>query len=581
MDNAARPDGELPSPPSLCSVAALKVCHCINDYDQIVDLPLPQTLIRYLRAFWARYYDQYIEGNHVYWPNEWIWELDNDENSIDALLDPVPSTDIGPIREFLTSFEGALADGDGSGGQRLGEAVDSFSRPDTEQIRRVYLEEVIPRIHFGPGREKRRLVSDVIAPRDPAEIRNIVAWLRSSVAGFSGHLFAFSVHDGNHVHVLHDCAFSNGTCRCQWRQQSRVAASIRRRLGRKSVFVGNIGTSSWSSLLTYYLFQAGVQGAALFIGGQESKVPDAPAAVRNDRPGHTDELVEAQIVGDGCGVRGEQSSTKDHQPDREPLLEGPKAKRSRFGKMCQKTQVLLKKYYPVPCESIRTLLSPQSSEFDIDFFDPTKDKVVAASIEVFKQEILNLNLRDFFILLEGKQPAFYANNADPFVYYLDRTQSYDIVMKLLNFQFRGDEDEIRYVLGNVCRWFDRGDCLFSLALEKTFSNSFFTPSDDAGAHTNKIDGMWGALKQGLPVSKAKNSLDYLAEEVVDVNAVDLDGNNALVHAVKKPDQKTIRDLLRMAMDRHNLVVMKYLIERGPIKKRLSAATLSYSHQGKH
>lgn len=341
----------------------------------------------------------------------------------------------------------------------MGDSVDALPCPSPEQVRRVYLEETVPRIHFGPGREKRRLVSDVIAPRDPTEIRSIVAWLRSSVAGFSGHLFAFSIHDGDHIHVLHDCAFSNGTCRCQWRQQSRVAASIRRRLGRKSVFVGNVGSSAWHALLTYYLFQAGIQGAALFLGGQESKVPDAPSAVRHDRLGHTDQLVEAQVSGDGCRIRGEQSPTQDRQPDRESLLEGPKAKRGRFGKMCQKTQVLLKKYYPVPCESIRTLLSPQSSEFDIDFFDPTKDKVVAASIEVFKQEILNLNLRDFFVLLEGKLPVFYANNADPFVYYLDRVQSYNILMKLLNFQFRGDEEEIKYVLGNVCRWFDRGGWL--------------------------------------------------------------------------------------------------------------------------
>ncbi|KAG8174963.1 hypothetical protein JTE90_002485 [Oedothorax gibbosus] len=48
-------------------------------------------------------------------------------------------------------------------------------------------------------------------------------------------------------------------------------------------------------------------------------------------------------------------------------------KRSKFGKVCEKTTLYLKRYYPVPCESIRTLLSPQSSEFDMDFFDPQKD----------------------------------------------------------------------------------------------------------------------------------------------------------------------------------------------------------------
>lgn len=77
MDNAPRPDGELPTPPSLYCLAALKVCQSVNDYDEIVRLPAPQSVVKFLRGFWGKYYDAYIEGNHVYWPSAWIWESNN------------------------------------------------------------------------------------------------------------------------------------------------------------------------------------------------------------------------------------------------------------------------------------------------------------------------------------------------------------------------------------------------------------------------------------------------------------------------------------------------------------------------
>ncbi|KAG8174965.1 hypothetical protein JTE90_002487 [Oedothorax gibbosus] len=181
--------------------------------------------------------------------------------------------------------------------------------------------------------------SDVIAPRDKTEIRGILTWLRTSVASFTGFLFLFSVHDGDHIHVLHDCAFSNGTCRCRWRQQSRVAAAIRRRLGRKSIFVRNVGQASWIDLLTYYIFQQGIQRPALFLGGAESPFPLQAADVRYDGSGFSSQLVEAQVSRDGCGLRGELAPSEDATQDRESLLEKP-PKEEQIWKSLRKDHVI-------------------------------------------------------------------------------------------------------------------------------------------------------------------------------------------------------------------------------------------------
>ncbi|GFQ79973.1 putative transposase-like protein [Trichonephila clavata] len=59
------------------------------------------------------------------------------------------------------------------------------------------------------------------------------------------------------------------------------------------------------------------------------------------------------------------------------------------------------------------------------------------------------------------------------------------------------------------------DCLSNegfVHLKVNHSVSFKNP--DTGAHTNTIEGTWGAVKLGIPASKAKCQLDYYLAEYV-------------------------------------------------------------------
>ncbi|KAG8173895.1 hypothetical protein JTE90_003074 [Oedothorax gibbosus] len=122
-------------------------------------------------------------------------------NPIDTLLEPVPSADPEAISNLIAEFEAEIERVNLSL-ERVGGALGPVPQQDIGRIRGEYFEEIILRIRSASVGERRRLVSDVITPRDPSEIGSILAWLRTSVSSFHGFIFLFCVHDGDHSHVL-------------------------------------------------------------------------------------------------------------------------------------------------------------------------------------------------------------------------------------------------------------------------------------------------------------------------------------------------------------------------------------------
>lgn len=65
----------------------------------------------------------------------------------------------------------------------------------------------------------RRFVSDVITVGGPEENRRLRRWLTGCGSTYPGGFFLW-VDEGNHYHVAHDCPWSNGSCRCKWKQEA-------------------------------------------------------------------------------------------------------------------------------------------------------------------------------------------------------------------------------------------------------------------------------------------------------------------------------------------------------------------------
>lgn len=70
----------------------------------------------------------------------------------------------------------------------------------------------------------RRYISDVVLVDSPEERRRLRGWLSGCGPSYPGGLFIW-VDEGDHFHIVHDCPWSNGSCRCKWHQEA-VSKSV-------------------------------------------------------------------------------------------------------------------------------------------------------------------------------------------------------------------------------------------------------------------------------------------------------------------------------------------------------------------
>lgn len=85
-------------------------------------------------------------------------------------------------------------------------------------------------------------------------------------------LFGFSAElNEGHVHIIHDCSLSDGTCRCIFKKRCQAFGRFAKRLGyKKSCYEHSI--SDWYSTFNYYYLQKRYE-RALYINGTSRRIP--------------------------------------------------------------------------------------------------------------------------------------------------------------------------------------------------------------------------------------------------------------------------------------------------------------------
>lgn len=97
-------------------------------------------------------------------------------------------------------------------------------------------------------------VSDVIPVRSMSEAINITKTIYTiSRLSYRRGLLIVSLHD-QHLHVVHDCAFSNKTCRCDFIKKTEVRHGVRRRgrSQRRRPFCNQLQISDLQNIFTYF-----------------------------------------------------------------------------------------------------------------------------------------------------------------------------------------------------------------------------------------------------------------------------------------------------------------------------------------
>lgn len=308
----------------------------------------------------------------------------------------------------------------------------------------------VEKLHF---RETSRLLSDVVPFRNNNERNSIFEWLQTSGSSYPNQFYLYSEHT-DHFHVVHDCPFAGSQCRCRWRQEANISKNIRRRLGRRRPFLSNVKRGDWINIFIYFIVQ-GYGKKGIWCGRENFGLQSPNVLLRSQANEVSQGWMAAQNSGDRCNLcEGWGNGSVDTQ-DGARSLQAIKKSGGRFQNYIKEVKILLEKYFPVPLENIKTLISPNSSDFNVSLFDPIYAKQFSEALEIYKLSLNWHSLSDFKLLFKEKLPVFYSNNVNPFEYYHNEEDSFKLILKLLSYQFRNDEENIKIFLKNVVRWFNR------------------------------------------------------------------------------------------------------------------------------
>ncbi|XP_037515558.1 uncharacterized protein LOC119391994 [Rhipicephalus sanguineus] len=301
--------------------------------------------------------------------------------------------------------------------------------------------------------KRRRIVHDVFPARNDREAQDICLEIikRFELGSTQYAVTAISVHtDGTsipHVHVIHDCSWSNGSCRC-------VAFSgFARRPNRSSIWSTNATAWDFFHLIQYLYSHPRV--LEYFKVGRADWAADCRAQDMGQRghSGHeSSRVLEILYTQPACATPcNDASGSSASNPNDHSLCarEGNQAKaRKRQKRAAEEPLYDWLRENPVSplTNTVRTpkwLSDPHMRFIRLD------DKHLQRAIQVFNDEMCTYTTLDFIEMYKNTQPLFDAPHGDLSSFYMTVEDSYKAVIELLNFQFDENQNEISDFVNNL------------------------------------------------------------------------------------------------------------------------------------
>lgn len=315
--------------------------------------------------------------------------------------------------------------------------------------------------NFPPSK---KYISEVYCYRDNNHRDRLVQHLRDGANRYPGRLLIW-VDEGDHMHTVHDCPFSNGQCRCFVFKSEDFRGSVRKPM-RYRRYIRDLDNIDWTNILIYFIMQKRECPMSIWIDGRLQGLPTSDEVVQWQRlQEKCREILGREGEGDGYNPgwkleddadRGElipegTSSLKRKRSASEES--GSKRKKSKYTAIRETVEQMVMLYFPCPIKHLRDLLIDDDDLSDTLFDPANKDRYRDACVFVGKK-FNRKSLKELREMYEQTLPVFYGYDKNPFVYYHTREESLEYVDNLLRAQI-GDEEHVQRFLVNIRDWFDK------------------------------------------------------------------------------------------------------------------------------
>jgi len=291
------------------------------------------------------------------------------------------------------------------------------------------------------------LIRDIFRFQNNAELKNFIECVQGDEHYRRGLLQI--CREDSHIHVVHDCNFSNGTCRCNWYKKAKTFGLDRRR-DRNGSRRDSCRSRELGDVYRLMLYYATKGRTIIYqrINGEATRIPSEGYNLPESRSEGMYEPIremEIQISGDGAELRTFDEIAFFDEPDERVSVKTPARKRRKicFQEKIQLQVVQVLNENPIcPPEAI-VKTSVWRSNPDLRFKDLTCREIKIA-INSFKDDIVSWSMNDFQKMYTDPKcsPIFAAGYGDFDNYYYNVENSVNILRQLVEFQCGNDEDAI-------------------------------------------------------------------------------------------------------------------------------------------
>lgn len=272
---------------------------------------------------------------------------------------------------------------------------------------------------------------------------------------FPRDLFGFSFDD-DHVHIIHSCAFSSAQCKCRWKKtlpcgQLRPGYRFRSQLSQWD-------RRNFINAVVYFFYKKGGNKEAWIEGRRQGLEDHCKRVQWKEVEGELGRILAVSNTQTGLDLRSGDSDGEFTEPVNKRVKRNDgyeeckenKRRETKWQIISRKIQQLLERTAICPLEGIKS----ETCFLDDDFLtDPDNSTKVNKAIEVWSHKINNWTLRQFYDMYKAcEHENLIFSRSKP---YYNLEESFEIIEKLLRFQFEDDDSRIKEFLQHLVNVLDR------------------------------------------------------------------------------------------------------------------------------